>query len=218
MAGQCVHDPVDAACDDANPCTDDTCDPTNGDAVTGCLFTPNDANTCPDGDSCTHEACVSGTCVITAVDCTYLDDDCTFGVCDAQSGQCETQPANQGSPCEDDQNECTLDVCDGGSCTHVDNGMCAACCLADSSCVEITSDTCIAQGGTPAGGVDGLCGNDSDGDGVDDLCDACPGVDDAEFGDCPSIPTVSEWGLVALVLLLLVAAKIYFGGARRQLA
>jgi len=38
-------------------------------------------------------------------------------------------------------------------------------------------------------------------------------VDDAVFApECVGqIPTVSEWGLVILALLLLVAGKVYFG-------
>jgi hypothetical protein len=52
-------------------------------------------------------------------------------------------------------------------------------------------------------GVGSVCLGDADGDGLDDLCDT-PG----------SIPTVSEWGLLILTLLLLTGAKITFGGRR----
>ena len=54
---------------------------------------------------------------------------------------------------------------------------------------------------------------DSDGDGVPDCTDQCNGVDDAIFApECVgAIPTVSEWGLVVLALILLVAGKIQFG-------
>ena len=47
--------------------------------------------------------------------------------------------------------------------------------------------------------------DDSDGDGVPDCVDKCPGVDDAVFApECMDrIPTVSEWGLVIWALLLL---------------
>ena len=68
----------------------------------------------------------------------------------------------------------------------------------------------------------GICGcglddnADADGDGVPDCIDQCPGVDDAVFapGCQDAIPTVSEWGLVVLTLLLLTGAKVHFGRKR----
>lgn len=65
----------------------------------------------------------------------------------------------------------------------------------------------------------GVCGcgqsevGDSDGDGILDCVDICPGVDDAVFGPAcdGAIPTVSQWGLISLALLLLTAAKLRFG-------
>ena len=55
-------------------------------------------------------------------------------------------------------------------------------------------------------GFGSVCMGDSNGDGADDAC-----------GVNPEIPTVSEWGLVILALLMLIGAKVYFG-ARRQAA
>ncbi|MCH8147615.1 MAG: IPTL-CTERM sorting domain-containing protein [Planctomycetes bacterium] len=54
---------------------------------------------------------------------------------------------------------------------------------------------------------------DADGDGVPDCIDQCPGVDDPVFvpGCKNAIPTVSEWGLIVLTLLLLTGAKVHFG-------
>ena len=54
---------------------------------------------------------------------------------------------------------------------------------------------------------------DDDGDGVLNCNDVCPGADDAVFApDCQGvIPTASQWGIVILALLLLVAGKVYFG-------
>jgi hypothetical protein len=54
---------------------------------------------------------------------------------------------------------------------------------------------------------------DTDGDGVLDCVDRCPGVDDAKFfpGCVDAIPTVNQWGLIVLGLLLLAGAKVYFG-------
>ena len=54
---------------------------------------------------------------------------------------------------------------------------------------------------------------DDDGDGFLNCVDQCAGADDAVFapGCVGAIPTVSEWGLVVMALLLLVAGKVYFG-------
>jgi hypothetical protein len=52
-------------------------------------------------------------------------------------------------------------------------------------------------------------------DGKDNDCDGLVDCDDSDCGSDPAcmgiIPTVSEWGLVILALLLLTGAKIYFG-------
>jgi len=70
--------------------------------------------------------------------------------------------------------------------------------------------------------VPGICGcgvddnADSDGDGVPDCDDQCPGVDDAVFApECDgAIPTTSLWGLIVLTLLLLVGIKMICFGRR----
>ena len=97
------------------------------------------------------------------------------------------------------------------------------CCIPDAgtclaACVNTAELCCIGEfGGTPMGSGT-ACGTDSDADGIDDLCDVCSGVNDHDF--CPgcnsAIPTVSEWGLVILTLLLLVAGKVYFGRCRSR--
>ncbi len=79
---------------------------------------------CNDGNSCTTDSCVGGTCEYDAVpDGDTCGDDgnsCTDDVCSA--GQC-THPNNT-DPCADDGNSCTDDICGGGVCTHPDNGTC----------------------------------------------------------------------------------------------
>ena len=55
----------------------------------------------------------------------------------------------------------------------------------------------------------------------DEVDNDCDGWTDCDDPDCPAppcdrIPTVSEWGLIALALALLAGAKVYFG--RRRLA
>jgi hypothetical protein len=64
----------------------------------------------------------------------------------------------------------------------------------------------------------GVCGchvpdEDGDQDGVPDCLDLCPDADDNIFapGCADAIPTVSTWGVVIMVLLLLLGAKLRFG-------
>ena len=142
------------------------------------------------------------------------------------------------TPCNDDGDNCTFDFCDsGGFCLHPENPACGACCLPNDSCLDrLLPEECQSQDGSSSG-PGTTCMGDGDGDGVDDLCDNCPGVDDAVFGlpicrgsstpcetnaDCGpngvcepacngAIPTVSQWGLVILTLALLVAGKLYYG-------
>jgi hypothetical protein len=93
---------------------------------------------------------------------------------------------------------------------------------------------CDAGDGCPwdAGKVEpGTCGcgvpdtGDADGDGVLDCVDQCPGADDTVDSDAngipdcletDAIPTLSEWGVLVMSLLLLVGLKLRFG--RREVA
>ncbi len=70
VAGVCGGAPV--ACDDSNPCTDDSCDETGG-----CIFTANQAD-CDDDDPCTlGDHCKDATCVGAPVECACQSDaDC----------------------------------------------------------------------------------------------------------------------------------------------
>ncbi len=160
-------------------------------------------------------------------------------ICDGMIVDC---PADGFEPnglgCTDEGDECTNDVCDGlGMCVHPNNNLCGGCCLPDKVCIDdVLASTCGGLFGNHLG-IGSVCLGDTDGDGVDDQCDNCSGVDDNVFGvlictqtgkscvvdaDCEigdtcekacvgKIPTVSEWGLVVLALLLLVAGKLYFG-------
>jgi hypothetical protein len=111
----CVFAPISVtACDDNNACSDDACDPANG----GCAHS-NNVNACEDGDNCTvADACKDGTCASgTARNC---DDGnvCTYDSCvPSLSGGCyhlaTKSPCCTGSTsiC-DDGNPCTNDDCD----------------------------------------------------------------------------------------------------------
>jgi len=122
----------DLACNDSNPCTDDSCAPT-----TGCIFEPN-AAPCDDGDVCTQtDKCVAGKCSgSNEVGC---DDgeSCTEDLCHPAKG-CIHMPL--AGPCEDG-NACTLgDECDDGACAP---GVVNSC----NDGVSCTLDTCEAETG-----------------------------------------------------------------------
>src|SRR5262249_14887941 len=76
QSGSCtVGTPL--ACNDGNPCTDDSCD-----AATGCVFTNNTAP-CSDGVACTNDVCTNGVCVSTSA--------CPQGqTCNSGTGACES--------------------------------------------------------------------------------------------------------------------------------
>lgn len=103
----------------------------------------------------------------------------------------------------------TTGVCASGVSTNLTSPTCTSnlcipippprggCCLEDGRCLYITEDECDDQDGFYHGD-DEQCLGDNDGNGIDDLCEQ-------------AIPTVSEWGLIILGLLLLIAGKLQFG-------
>jgi|CXWL01.1.fsa_nt_gi hypothetical protein len=139
--------------------------------------------------------------------------------CDA-AGQCNTGPVPD---CNDGVN-CTVDACNepAGVCTHALNH---AACGNNNVCDGI--EMCTLTGCVPGGVLivdDGVFCN-----GVE-TCDPINGQTDGPDPCVPEtevcdevkdqcepgvIPTVSQWGLVALTLMLLVAAKVQFPGNRR---
>ncbi len=102
-----------------------------------------------------------------------------------------------------------------------------SCCLPDGSCSMKEYFCCLAEGGTPRGPgsvcggfgactfADGTC-NDQD----RSCCEDSGGVPGGPGSTCepPAIPTVSEWGIAAMALLLLVGAKVYFSRRRAMQA
>ncbi len=126
--GVCVGKPI--TCDDANPCTVDSCD-----VFEGCVYDPS--SQCDDGDPCTEDAClVDGSCVNTPFDGPCEDGDlCTTGE------QCAEGTCAGGEPvvCDDD-NACTVDSCDPAKgCLHLfDDGGC------DDGLECTTSDFCAS--------------------------------------------------------------------------
>ncbi len=93
------------------------------------------------------------------------------------------------------QDGVTQSICSGmsgtfqGTCTTCANDVAGACCLPDSTCQDgLTPPQCTALSGTHQGG-----------------CSVCSGAP----GECDvSIPTVSEWGVAAMTLLVLTAGTV----------
>ena len=127
VAGQCTGEgPID--CDDHDPCTDDTCQPSgcqhapktcdDGNACTidrcqagdgSCTHLPTpDATPCDDGNTCTRaDRCVQGACQPGPTACDDFDA-CTVDTC-GPDGACEYRPID----CTVD-NPCVLGYCIGG--------------------------------------------------------------------------------------------------------
>jgi hypothetical protein len=136
QSGTCGHTPV--VCDDANPCTTDSCNP-----ASGCVFTPQ---TCTDGEACNGlETCnpADGQCVPgTPLNC---DDGsvCTLDAC--SGGACQHVATNEGGACSDGSACTSGDVCHSGLCTGTAN---ASLCDDGNSC---SADACAAA--PPQGGL-----------------------------------------------------------------
>jgi len=154
-------------CDDANPCTADSCD-----AVLGCQNAPVlDGTSCDDGDVCNGaEACQAGSCSPgTTVDC---DDGnvCTADSCDAVLG-CQIAAVPDGVACNDGNvcngaETCQVGTCGSGTALDCDDGN------------PCTADSCDALLG---------CQNTAVVDGTS--CDdglSCNGADTCQVGTCVS--------------------------------
>ncbi len=108
QAGQCLGLP--AVCDDANDCTEDSCDPEGG-----CQHpTANEQEPCEDHDLCTEDTtCSLGSCGGgTPVVCEDDGDDCTSDACDPMLG-CSYQPMPDFTECSQAE---PYGTCLGGSC------------------------------------------------------------------------------------------------------
>jgi len=147
-------------CDDANPCTDDSCD-----AVLGCVHTPNSLP-CDDGNACTlGDSCQAGTCTGTPISCDDGNVCNGFESCDPATGAClpGTPPTcDDGNPCTDDFCDPTLgclssdntNPCDDGNpCTTGDVCAAGTCSGTPVSC----SDGNFCNGQETCSPVDGSC-------------------------------------------------------------
>ncbi len=146
VAGACT-DGTALDCDDADLCTDDACDATDG--------CSNTAVACADGETCVDGGCV----LVCAADADCDDSDlCTTDTC------VDTACSNVAVDCNDDV-ACTDDSCDGttGACLNADN------CAAGTEC-DAATGTCVTAVCT----VDADCDNGTFCDGTE-TCDVATG-------------------------------------------
>ncbi len=123
-----------AACNDGNPCTDDTCGANGVCAHANNTATCDDGNICTTGDACKDSTCLPGT----ATSCTD-NNPCTDDSCDKATGCVHLANA---ATC-DDGIACTMaDTCTATACKGFAN---FAYCNDDNAC---TKDSCdVAAGG-----------------------------------------------------------------------
>ena len=187
VQGECTGG-TELACDDLNPCTEDSCDPDTGD----CVFRARDGEDCDDGDPCTlDDTCDGAICRGTTSetcgcdtddDCTPLDDGdlctgvlvCVEGFCRLDSASvvvCPPGPSDcQAYTCQPDTGECVLgNETDGSTCE--DGNPCTM------------NDTCDSGECLSGNNVCPDCEQDSDCDDYenDNLCD---GTLICEASDC----------------------------------
>jgi hypothetical protein len=168
--GMCVGGAA-LSCDDANPCTADTCD-----ASAGCQHANAIAGTaCGDGDPCNGAEACDGTGACAAGTALTCDDGnpCTVDACTAGVG-CTTTPVIAGTTCSDgdmcngvetcdaagacrsgtalscsDGNPCTIDTCDAATGCHHANAPSGSDCGDGNACNG--AETCDASGACVAG-------------------------------------------------------------------
>jgi hypothetical protein len=126
-SGACAGKPVD--CDDKNPCTLDTCDPSLQCQHTAANTPCDDSNACTTGDTCAAKKC-AGTPINISLECGDFNP-CTTDTCDKIAG-C-VYLANT-APCSDG-NSCTAgDVCANKACSAGTTIICG--CQTDIDCVD----------------------------------------------------------------------------------
>ena len=111
VAQDCLYDPIDSLCNDANECTDDVCS-----SSAGCQYTFN-SNACDDEDVCTvGDVCVDGFCIGTVdPNCSECGDLVCMG---ADLGEdCNTCPAD----CACIGKNCKNGCCGNGSCDKAES-------------------------------------------------------------------------------------------------
>ena len=231
--GNCNVD-LEEACDGGLGCTDCLCDtgfestvPPSLDCQPICGNGNLDpGEECDGGLSCTDCSCDSGfePAVPPSLDCQPIcgngdlvsGEECDGGLgctdCSCDSGFEPTIP-----PSLDCQPICGNGVLNSAEeCDGLNDAACPGLCQNDCTCGPFCGDGtcdpgedlcfCSADCGMPASSelLDSTCA-----DGLDNDCD---GLIDADDPDCaaPTVPTITQWGMIFLALLLLATGKIVF--------
>lgn len=200
-AGNCMPGAV-LDCDDAQPCTADSCDP-----LLGCVYdAAPDGTSCADGNACNGaESCLSGDCVAGEVPECEDTNPCAVGSCDPEQG-CVSEPVADGTSCDDGDVCNGAEVCEAGTCKagtpllcESENECMAASCDPIQGCaIEPVVDGVACDDGDACTDGDtcqaGLCGaggaldcDDAD-PCTDDSCDPQSGCDHAEILGCEEEP------------------------------
>jgi hypothetical protein len=136
--------------DDGNPCTADSCNPTNGNPV----HTPSSGAACNDNNGCTlGDQCNAGTCQGTPKNVND-GNECTTDTCDPATGNVSHTPQPNCKPCKvaadcNDNNPCTTESCQDGKCAYA-NVASGTTCSDNNLCTD--NDKCNGSGqcvGTP---------------------------------------------------------------------
>ncbi len=134
---------------------------------------------------------MAGACVDSQAKCVGCED-CVNGACVDNQAKCFGCEDCVNGVCEDNQAKCIgCEACVNGVCepSSLKCGKCETC-HSSGECIKDVPNCCASDEQCPPGKkcVDNVCVKNSDG-----------------------IPTVSQWGIAVLTLLLLVGGKIYFG-------
>ncbi len=182
-------------CDDGNTADGDCCSSTCAFETGGCDDGEfcNGADTCDGAGTCTHagDPCAAGgECNAT---CNEGTDDCF----DAAGGACGS---SADTVCDD------ADTCDGGGGCQANNASAATECRPAADACDV-AESCDGFGGCPA---DAGVTTPIDGDGC-----CPPGETNATDNDCAvvdaTVPTVSNWGMIVLVLALAAGLVVWIG-------
>lgn len=154
MAGNCIGLGL-LVCEDGDPCTDDSCDPSGG-CVHGHNTAPcDDANPCTESDTCSGGACTAGP----PLECS--DGDLCNGVetCEPTLGCVQGVPlvCDDGDPCNGFESCSGALGCEAGEALQCDDGN------------PCTVDGCDVEQGCVHGPMDGPC-DDGSPCTVDDHC------------------------------------------------